>query len=255
MSLVTSTIRASALRLVLNNAKKRNPLSSVALNEIEAALDLTKSPEVRAVVISSEGPVFSAGHDLREIKTLPPEEQYALFARCGRLMVSLRELDVPVIAAVKGLAAAAGCQLVAACDMALAGPKARFSLPGASVGLFCSAPSVPIVRSINAKTAAYMLYSAKAIDAQQAQLSGLVSHRTDTEEQLDELVEEVVSDIAKTPRDVITLGKRFLNTNSALKFEGDRYDLAARVMADNLQLDNGKEGIEAFVSKRHPKWK
>ncbi|OQR71206.1 enoyl-CoA hydratase domain-containing protein 3 [Tropilaelaps mercedesae] len=255
MPLITSSVRGGALRLVLNNALKRNPLSSAALEELEASLKQTESPEVRAVVLSSHGPVFSAGHDLRELRALSSEEQYALFARCGRIMVSLRELDVPVIASVTGLAAAAGCQLVAACDMALAGPKAQFSLPGASVGLFCSAPSVPVVRSVSAKAAAYMLYSARPIDAEQAQTFGLVSHRANSDDHLEEMVEQLVKDIAEKPRDVIALGKRFLNARNSTKSEEGRYELAARIMTDNLQLDNGREGLEAFVGKRHPTWK
>ncbi|XP_022668814.1 enoyl-CoA hydratase domain-containing protein 3, mitochondrial-like [Varroa jacobsoni] len=255
MPSVSSSLHGAALRLILSNATKRNPLSSAALQELEKGLKLTRSPEVRAVVISSEGPVFSAGHDLHELKSLSAVQQYELFSRFGKLMVSLRNLEVPVIASVTGLAAAAGCQLVAACDMAIAGPQARFSLPGASVGLFCSAPSVPVVRNINAKTAAYMLYSARPIDAQQALACGLVSHCAESDQQLEKLVTQLVKDIVDKPRDVITLGKRFLNDQRAIKAEEDRYELAARIMTDNLQLDNGREGLEAFVDKRHPLWK
>lgn len=254
MSLVSAALRDGALRVVLCNAKKRNPLSGEALSQLEQALKMASDKTCRAVVITAEGPVFSAGHDLRELKAIGPEKQYELFSRCGKLMNSIRDLEVPVLAAVEGLAAAAGCQLVAACDLAAAGPDARFSLPGASVGLFCSAPSVPVVRCVSQKAAAYMLYTGSNIDAHQALGYGLISHRTDSNDALQSLVEDIVQDIARKPRDVITLGKRFLQRD-ARKQELQSYGEAARVMADNLQLNNGKEGLEAFIEKRHPHWK
>ncbi|XP_003744852.1 enoyl-CoA hydratase domain-containing protein 3, mitochondrial [Galendromus occidentalis] len=253
MALVTSTLTNGILRVVLCNARKRNPLSSEALNQLECAFRTASDKSCRAVVITAEGPVFSAGHDLRELKSLDPQKQYELFARCGSLMNSLRHLEVPVLAAVEGLAAAAGCQLVAACDMAVAGPEARFSLPGASVGLFCSAPSVPVVRCVGQKAAAFMLYTGTNIDAIQALRFGLISHRAESNEALGALVEDIVQDIARKPKDVISLGKRFLQREAKVQ-EVRSYEDAARVMADNLQLKNGKEGLESFVEKRHPHW-
>ena len=254
MSVVSATLRNGALRVVLCNLKKRNPLSTEALDQFENALKTASDKTCRAVVVAAEGPVFSAGHDLRELRAMSPEKQFELFSRCGNLMNSLRHLEVPVLAAVGGLAAAAGCQLVAACDLAVAGPDARFSLPGASVGLFCSAPSVPVVRCVSQKAAAYMLYTGATINARQALQYGLISHRTDSNEALETLVEEIVQEIARKPRDVITLGKRFLQ-RGVRKEELISYGEAARVMADNLQLSNGKEGLEAFIEKRHPHWR
>ena len=210
-------------------------------------------PELIYNINRSNGPVFSSGHDLKELMPSKGREYHQrVFDACSQLMLSIRDIEVPVICEVNGLAAAAGCQLVAASDIAIASSKSMFSTPGASVGLFCSTPAIPLSRSVSLKTCAYMLMTGQPITAQEALQSGLVS-RVVNEEELTDETQNVVNSILSKSKGVIALGKKFFYSQINENLE-TAYNNGSRVMCDNLGLADGREGISAFVEKRSPQW-
>ena len=239
--------------LTLINPKKRNVLSSRTLAALEEWLDwIAKDPDARVVVIRSEGPVFSSGHDLNELVNGDEEDYTAVFAACMRVMEGIRLLPKPVIAQVQGLATAAGCQLVATCDIAVAADTAAFATPGVQIGLFCTTPGVAVARSVMPKKAMEMLLTGKPISAQEALDFGLISRIVPAEE-LEDQVMALASQIASASADTLALGKAAFYQ----QIEMDRpsaYQFASKVMVDNLQTDDAKEGISAFLQKRPPVW-
>lgn len=242
-------------KITLNNPKKRNVLSLAVLRELDAQFKKTDvESSVRCVVLCSSGPVFSSGHDLKELKidsgdTAKIQE---IFSLCTRVMTSIRRLSVPVVAQVNGLAAAAGCQLVATCDIVLATDKSSFSLPGAAFGLFCSTPGIAVARCVSQKTSAYMLMTGNAINAQEALTSGLVS-KVVPEENLQEETDRVTSAIVAKSRSVLALGKKFYYRQIQMSIE-DAYAEGEQVMLHNLHYCDSQEGISAFAEKRKPHW-
>ena len=239
--------------LTLTNPKKRNVLSSRTLAALEEWLDwIAKDPDARVVVIRSEGPVFSSGHDLNELVNGDAEDYTAVFDACTRVMEGIRLLPKPVIAQVQGLATAAGCQLVATCDIAVAADTAAFATPGVQIGLFCTTPGVAVARSVMPKKAMEMLLTGRPISAQEALEFGLISRIAPAEE-LESQTMELARQIASASAQTLALGKAAFYQ----QIEMDRptaYRFAGKVMVDNLLEDDAHEGITAFLEKRAPVW-
>lgn len=239
--------------LRLNRPRRRHALSLSLLRQMEQSLQaIAEDATIRVVVIASEGGVFSSGHDLGEMQQRSEEEYRELFATCSRVMLALRELPQPVIARVQGLATAAGCQLVAACDLAVASEEARFATPGVKIGLFCTTPMVPLVRNVAPKIAMEMLLTGRPITAQEALAAGLVNRVVPAQE-LDDVVRELVEAIVASSPLTIALGKREFYQQIHLA-EIPAYTRAVNVMVDNALKHDAQEGISAFLEKRPPQW-
>ena len=241
--------------LTLNRPRQYNALSDALLTELQAALDsLAGDPTVRIVVLAGAGPAFCAGHDLKEMRARPDRAYYSdLFERCTRMMLTLTQMPQPVIARVHGIATAAGCQLVAACDLAIAASEARFATSGVNVGLFCSTPAVPLSRNIPAKQAAEMLLTGDFIDAETALRYGLVN-RVVPAVALDDAVADLANRIAAKSSVAVAAGKRLFHRQRDLDLRA-AYDLAIETMTDNMMAEDVDEGIDAFIEKRRPAWK
>ncbi|XP_069483882.1 enoyl-CoA hydratase domain-containing protein 3, mitochondrial [Ambystoma mexicanum] len=240
-------------KIILNNPQKRNALSFAMLQSLQCDLlhDL-ENRKLRVIIISAEGPVFSSGHDLKELASQGMEHQTRMFSTCAEVMTSIQEIPVPVIAMVDGLATAAGCQLVASCDLAVASPRSRFATPGVNVGLFCSTPAVALGRTVPGKVALEMLFTGEPISAQDALLHGLLS-KVVPEEKLEEETMNIAERICSTSRPVVALGKAIYYKQMA-EDVASAYRTASQGMVDNLALKDGREGIEAFFQKRKPLW-
>ena len=240
--------------LTLNRPQAFNALSEAMLTAMQRELDAIAGDEaVRVVVLAAQGRAFCAGHDLKEMRAQPSLEYYrGLFAQCTRMMLTLRRLPVPVIARVQGIATAAGCQLVAQCDLAVASSAARFAVSGVNLGLFCSTPSVPLSRNVAPKAAFEMLVTGDFIDAVQAQARGLVN-RVVEPERLDAEIETLVASIVAKPRAVVAMGKELFYRQAELGIEA-AYDAAGETMACNMMEAAALEGVQAFIEKRKPRW-
>jgi len=251
---VRTVIEGAAARIVLSRPERRNALSHEMLEGVIAALDAMHADRsIRVVVLAADGPAFSSGHDLREVQSAPAERIEALFALCARMMLRMREIPQPVIARVHGVATAAGCQMVAACDLAIAAEGATFATPGVNIGLFCSTPAVPIVRSIGRKRAMEMLLTGDAIDARTALDWGLVN-RVVPLDALDEAVDALAARIASVSADTVALGKRAFYAQLE-RDEHDAYAIASQAMCENMSLPDASEGIAAFLEKRPASWR
>jgi enoyl-CoA hydratase/carnithine racemase len=238
--------------LTLNRPEKRNALSRQLLDELQAALArLEHDSNVHVVVIASKGPVFCSGHDLSEMTECSEVYYRELFEQCSKVMLSLRRLPQPVIARVQGTATAAGCQLVAACDLAIAAEQATFATPGVKIGLFCTTPMVPLVRAIPSKPALEMLLTGEPISAQRALELGLVN-RVAPGDKLDAAVMHMVQVILRSSPAVIRLGKSAFYTRNL--DEAAAYHQANEIMVNNALMADAQEGMEAFLQKRSPTW-
>jgi len=235
--------------ITLNRADRRNALSLELMRELQAALEQANG---RVVVIAGAGPAFSAGHDLTELVTCEGDDAAELFDTCASLMTTVQSIPQPVIAKVHGVATAAGCQLVASCDLAIAETGARFATPGVRIGLFCSTPMVPLTRAIGPKRAMQMLLTGDLIDAATAVEWGLVNDAVPAEE-LDSAVDALADHIAEASPMVLALGKRTFYEQVGMP-QVDAYTLAAKVMTENAGTDDAHEGISAFLEKRRPTW-
>lgn len=241
--------------LTLNTPLSFNVLSEAMLTALQAALEqIAADAEARVVVIAAEGRAFCAGHDLKEMRAQPALAYYqALFARCSKLMLSIRALELPVIARVHALATAAGCQLVAQCDLAVAAEGASFGVNGIDVGLFCATPGVALSRNILPKQAMEMLLTGDFITAAEAKARGLVN-RVVPADDLDAEMAVLVDRILQKPREAIALGKtlfyRQLETGLAAA-----YQMAGQTMACNMAGAVAQEGVQAFIDKRVPGWR
>ncbi|MEO8080907.1 MAG: enoyl-CoA hydratase [Caldimonas sp.] len=240
--------------LTLNRASALNALSIAMLEALQGELDrIAVDPAVRVVVLAAHGKAFSAGHDLKEMRAEPSLGYYeALFARCARVMLTVQRLPVPVIARVQGIATAAGCQLVAACDLAVAASTARFAVSGVNLGLFCSSPSVALSRNLGRKAAFEMLVTGEFISAEQARAQGLVNRVVDAGA-LDAEIESLVASIVAKPRVAVALGKELFYRQLEVGIEA-AYDDAAKTMACNMMDEVALEGVQAFIEKRTPAW-
>lgn len=240
--------------LTLNRPQSFNALSEVVLAALGDAFDeLAEDESVRVVVLGASGKAFCAGHDLKEMRAEPSLEYYeVLFARCSAVMLAIQRLPVPVIARVQGLATAAGCQLVAMCDLAIASRDARFAVSGVNVGLFCSTPGVALSRNVPRKTAFEMLVTGDFVSAEEACTKGLVN-RVAAPEALDDEVEAMVARIVAKPRAAVALGKVLFYRQLEQGIESAYADAAA-TMACNMMDASALEGVQAFIEKRPPNW-
>ena len=260
---ITPTTDAPVLRsrdargvitLTLNRPLAFNALSEGTIAALQQELDAVAADDTaRVVVLAAVGKAFCAGHDLKEMRAAPSLAYYgALFRQCGAMMLSVQHLAVPVIARVQGIATAAGCQLVAMCDLAVASSTARFAVSGVNLGLFCSTPSVALARNLGRKAAFEMLVTGEFISAAQALEKGLVN-RVAEPDQLDLQVEALVASIVAKPRIAVAMGKRLfyrqLESGIAAAYED-----AAQTMACNMMDGTALEGVQAFIEKRPPGW-
>ncbi|HVN46763.1 MAG TPA: enoyl-CoA hydratase [Steroidobacteraceae bacterium] len=242
------------ITLTLNRPQAFNALSEALLAQLQRTLDrIETDPGARVLVLAGAGRAFCAGHDLREMRSQPSLEYYQqLFTQCSSVMLTLRRLPVPVIARVQGIATAAGCQLVAQCDLAVAAADARFAVSGVNLGLFCSTPGVALSRDVPLKQAFEMLVTGDFIDAATALDRGLVN-RVVPSEALDEEVGKLVAGILRKPRIAIALGKELFYRQSELGLAA-AYEAASRTMACNMMESAALEGVQAFLEKRTPRW-
>jgi enoyl-CoA hydratase/carnithine racemase len=252
--LLTTRDARGVVTLTLNRAQAFNALSEAMLDALQAAFDaLARDEGVRAVVIAAAGKAFCAGHDLKEMRAEPSQAYYErLFAQCGRMMMSIQQLPVPVIARVQGIATAAGCQLVAMCDLAVAAREAKFAVSGVNLGLFCSTPSVALSRNLPRKAAFEMLVTGHFISAEEALAKGLVN-RVVAAEALDAEVESLVAAIVAKPRVAIAMGKALFYRQLEQGIESAYRD-AGNTMACNMMDAAALEGVQAFIDKRAPDW-
>lgn len=246
--------RGGVAWLWLNRPRAYNALSEGLLGALHAELEaISRTPAVRAVVIGGRGAAFCAGHDLREMRAEPSLAYYQdLFTRCSRMMVLLQRMPQPVIARVHGIATAAGCQLVAACDLAITSSDARFAVSGINLGLFCSTPSVALSRNLSRKAAMRMLLTGDFISAAEAVDQGLVNEAVPPE-QLDATIEALLARILAKPVEAVSAGKGLFYRQLELGVEG-AYQLAGQTMACNMMEQSALEGVQAFIEKRPPKW-
>jgi enoyl-CoA hydratase/carnithine racemase len=244
----------AVVRLTLDRPSRRNALSRGLLGRLEEALaGVAIDRSARVVVIAAHGPVFCPGHDLSEMTGRTEAEYRDLFEACTRVMLGLRRLPQPTIARVQGVATAAGCQLVASCDLAVASADASFATPGVKIGLFCTTPMVPLMHSVPDKAALEMLFTGAPITAQRAFEIGLVN-RVVPAEGLDGAIDELADAMIAQSPDALGLGKAAYYALRPLD-EGAAYRRAVDVMTDNALRPDAQEGISAFLLKRPPVWK
>jgi enoyl-CoA hydratase/carnithine racemase len=240
--------------LTLNRPNAFNALSEELLTALQHEIDdLSKSTKVRVVIIQAAGKAFCAGHDLREMRAEPSLAYYQkLFTQCGQMMLSLQKLQVPVIAKVQGIATAAGCQLVAQCDLAVASIDTKFAVSGVNLGLFCATPSVALSRNLSRKAAFEMLVTGDFISAQEAMTKGLINRVAEPDE-LDSAVETLVAKILTKPPVALSMGKElfYMQLEAGI---AQAYEFAAQTMACNMMDASALEGVQAFIEKRKPNW-
>ena len=240
--------------LTLNRPHAFNALSEAMLAALQHEFDaIAEDTSVRVVVVAAEGKAFCAGHDLKEMRAKPSLEYYErLFSQCSEMMLGIQRLPVPVIARVQGVATAAGCQLVAMCDLALATSTAKFAVSGVNLGLFCSAPGVALSRNILRKAAFEMLITGQFISAEEAKVRGLINRVVEPED-LDAEVEKLVAAILAKPRVAVAMGKEFFYRQIELGI-ASAYESAAQTMACNMMDEAALEGVQAFIDKRPASW-
>lgn len=250
---ITVTTDASIGVITLDDARRRNPLSTDTMRAITDALrQFDADRDVRVIIIRALGPAFSAGHDLGELVDRTLEDERAAFAVCTELMSAIHTVRQPVIAEVAGMAFAAGCQLVATCDLAVAGMSARFSTPGVRIGLFCSTPMVALTRAIGRKRAMKMLLTGDAVDAATAADWGLVNDVVDDSE-LPAVVRDLALRIAGSSASTLAIGKAAFY-QQVDRGEDEAYLLMQETMATNAMTCDAQEGMSAFLEKRTPVW-
>lgn len=239
--------------ITLNRPEQLNALSTGLMKELTAELERQAArPEVRAIVLKGAGRAFSAGHDLKEMQDRSLDEERDIFAVCNRLMATVQAVPVPVIAAPHGIATAAGCQLVATCDLAIASDDCRFATSGIKYGLFCSTPGVAVARNVSRKHALEMLLTGRFVDAATAERWGLINRAVPRERQ-DEEVMGLVNELAKLSRYALELGKTGFYKQVELS-QAAAYEIMAEAISCNAVAHDGQEGIAAFVEKRPPVW-
>jgi enoyl-CoA hydratase/carnithine racemase len=243
-----------AVTLTLNRPHAFNALSEAMLAALQHEFDAIGEDEsARVVVLAAKGKAFCAGHDLKEMRAKPSLEYYErLFGQCSEMMLGIQQLPVPVIARVQGVATAAGCQLVAMCDLAVAASTAKFAVSGVNLGLFCSAPGVALSRNILRKAAFEMLITGQFISAEEAKVRGLINCVVEPE-QLDAEVEKLVAAIIAKPRVAVAMGKEFFYRQIELGI-ASAYEAAAQTMACNMMDEAALEGVQAFIDKRPASW-
>ena len=256
---ILPTSRHGVLTVTLNRPEARNALSESLMRALQLTLDeAVEDASVKVIILAAKGPAFSSGHDLKEMtaRRSDPDRGLAyyrgVFAQCSRLMQTVVRHPKPVIAQVQGVATAAGCQLVASCDLAVASSEARFATPGVNIGLFCSTPMVALSRVVPRKAALEMLLTGEAIDAQEARRIGLVN-RVVAPAELENETETLARLIAGKPTATLKIGKQAFQHQLELGLS-NAYDYVGEVMVQNMLHEEAKEGIGAFLDKRPPNW-
>ena len=259
MSLVERIDDGAISRLLLNQPSRLNVLSDDLLNTLQEELSsVGKSKNIRCLIISGAGNGFCAGHDLKEMtnKRQNPDGGVAyfrdLFVRCSKMMTTIRSLPQPVIAQVHGIATAAGCQLVASCDLAVADDSARFGVNGVNIGLFCSTPMVALTRAVGRKRAFEMLVTGQFIEAKEAKEIGLINKISEIG-QLEKTTDELALQITSKLGDAVKIGKEAFYKQSEMNLK-DAYDYTGAVMAENMMFEQTKKGINLFLDKKTPEW-
>lgn len=259
MSLVERIDDGAISRLLLNQPSRLNVLSDDLLNTLQEELSsVGKSKNIRCLIISGAGNGFCAGHDLKEMtnKRQNPDGGVAyfrdLFVRCSKMMTTIRSLPQPVIAQVHGIATAAGCQLVASCDLAVADDSARFGVNGVNIGLFCSTPMVALTRAVGRKRAFEMLVTGQFIEAKEAKEIGLINKISEIG-QLEKTTDELALQITSKLGDAVKIGKEAFYKQSEMNLN-DAYDYTGAVMAENMMFEQTKKGINLFLDKKTPEW-
>jgi len=251
---VRLAVEGAVATIILSNPEKRNALSLGTLKELGAVFsDVEARPDVRVLIIKAEGKVFSAGHNLAEMVSGSLARNQEIFRVCSAVMQKLQQMPQPAIAQVRGIATAAGCQLVAACDLAIAEEGASFGTPGVRIGVFCTTPAIPLVRAVGRKRALEMLFTGRMISAQEAMQWGLIN-KVVPAESLEVEVKSLAARIAEASRLTLAIGKRAFYSQVKLADE-QAYTLGSEVMVSNLYAEDAVEGMNAFLEKRKPVWK
>ena len=260
--MIAQTLQAiddGILHLKMNAPKKRNALSLAMISQLQNALDVAKdNAEIRVIVLSANGPGFCAGHDLKELTAARKNDDggrnfYSkTMAACATLMQTIVNHPKPIIADIRGVATAAGCQLVASCDLAIASDKAQFATPGVNIGLFCSTPMVALSRNVSRKHAMEMLLTGDMISAQRAEQIGLIN-KVAKDSEMDKVVAILAGKIASKSTMTVKTGKLAFYKQAEMQLS-QAYDYASQVMVDNMMQNDAREGIGAFVEKRQPEW-
>ena len=257
--LINENSKPGILRLVLNEPQSKNALSrEMIFAMMDAILNASSNNKVKVIIIAAKGDVFSAGHDLKEITEARSHKNdhnsyfIDLFESCSSLMKSIVECPKPIIAEVNGVATAAGCQLVASCDLAISSEKSRFATPGVNIGLFCSTPMVALSRNVSKKEAMKMLLTGDMINAQEAKRISLINDYV-PEKDLKKSVMDLAENISKKSSKILKIGKEAFNNQLNMNLS-DAYEYTSKIMADNVLEDDAIEGINAFIEKRDAKW-
>ena len=249
----------SVLRLTLNDAKRRNALSVEMMTKLATALNsASENKDIRTIILAGNGPAFCSGHDLKQMSAARKNDDDGqayftkVFSSCSELMQMIVNHPKPIIAEVSGVAAAAGCQLVACCDLAVAGESARFITPGVNIGLFCSTPMVALSRNLSNKAAMEMLLTGEMVNSSKAERIGLIN-RVVEDKNVTHNTEELASLIASKSSMVLETGKKAFYNQKDMPLS-EAYEYASKVMVENMLKNDASEGINAFIEKRHPKW-
>ncbi len=258
-NLISQSLQNGILRLTLDTPQKRNALSMALMEELRRAfIEAGKNQQVKVIILGGNGPAFCAGHDLKEMTAARQNDDGGrqffaqTMATCSNLMQTIVSHPRPVIADIRGIATAAGCQIVASCDLAIASKQSRFSTPGVQIGLFCSTPMVALSRNLSRKHAMEMLLTGEMISAQKAEKIGLINKAVDLEE-MDEAVNKLARLIASKPRLTLEIGKSAFYQQVEMDI-ASAYEFASSVMVDNMLSADASEGIGAFLQKRDPVW-
>ena len=257
--LIIENLKDSILKITLNNPSQQNTLSLEFINDLKKVIDKAdKNDDVKVIILSSSGKVFSAGHNLKEIKSHREDKDQGLqffttlINSCSDLMINIINNSKPVIAEVSGIATAAGCQLVASCDLAYASKNSKFATPGVNIGLFCSTPMVALSRVVKNKHSMEMLLTGDFIDADKAKNIGLINNYF-SEDSLVSKIREMANKIANKSSQTVKIGKKAFYNQAQMKTD-DAYKYASEVMIENMMNQDSDEGISAFLEKREPNW-
>ena len=257
--LIIEDLKDSILKITLNNPSQQNTLSLDFINDLKKIIDKAdKNDEVKVIILSSSGKVFSAGHNLKEIKSHREDKDKGLqffttlINSCSDLMIKIINNSKPIIAEVKGIATAAGCQLVASCDLAYASENSKFATPGVNIGLFCSTPMVALSRVVKSKHSMEMLLTGDFIDANKAKNIGLINNYFSKDSLVDE-IRQMANKIANKSSQTVKIGKKAFYNQAQMKTD-DAYKYASEIMIENMMNQDSDEGISAFLEKREPDW-
>ena len=257
--LIIEDLKDSILKITLNNPSQQNTLSLDFINDLKKIIDKAdKNDEVKVIILSSSGKVFSAGHNLKEIKSHREDKDQGLqffttlINSCSDLMIKIINNSKPIIAEVSGIATAAGCQLVASCDLAYASENSKFATPGVNIGLFCSTPMVALSRVVKSKHSMEMLLTGDFIDANKAKNIGLINNYFSEDSLVDE-IRQMANKIANKSSQTVKIGKKAFYNQAQMKTD-DAYKYASEIMIENMMNQESEEGISAFLEKREPNW-